>query len=279
MTTVCLSFDFDAVALWVSSFKQVTPGPVSRGEFGANVGVGRIMDLLKAKGITATFFVPSHTAVSFPEQTRQILAAGHEIGVHGYCHETPVGLGRAEEAELLDKAIARLRQVLGEGFRPVGYRSPAWDLSTETIGLLAERGFLYDSSMMADDFRPYRARRGDRVDEHAFAPGPATGLVEMPVAWELDDFPYFAYLNRPFYGALRTPDEVLACWRAEFDYCHAHAGGGVFTLTMHPQIIGRGPRIEMLGRLIDHMQARPGVAFRTLAEEARRQGGLLPGPA
>lgn len=278
MTTVCLTFDFDAVALWVSTFKQTSATPVSRGEYGARVGLGRVLDLLTAKAIPATFFVPAHTAVSFPDETRRIAALGHEIGLHGDCHESPVGLDLAEEARLLDRAADRLRGVLGEGFRSLGYRSPAWDLSAHTVGLLADRGLVYDSSMMADDFRPYRARRGDNVDENRLTRGDTTDLVEMPVAWELDDFPYFAHLSRPLYGPPRSPDEVLALWQAEFDFCHEEVSDGVFTLTLHPQIIGRGPRIQMLGRLIDHMQAQPGVTFRTLADEAQRQHTRLPHP-
>ena len=271
MTTGCLTFDFDAVSLWISSFRQTTATPVSRGEYGANVGLDRVLLLLRDKGVKATFFVPAHTAASFPDQTSRILGEGHEIGVHGYCHESPTGLEPAEEARLLDAALVKLQGVLGAGFQPVGYRSPAWDLSPNSVALLSERGFLYDSSMMADDFIPYRARLGDRVDEELFVPGAHSPLIEMPVAWELDDFPYFTFTNRPLFGAMHTPDHVFTCWKGEFDYCHQHVTEGVFTLTMHPQVIGRGPRIEMLSRLIDHMQAQPDVIFRTLEAEARRQ--------
>ena len=278
MTTVCLTFDFDAVSLWVSTFRQTSATPVSRGEYGANVGLGRVLDLLAEKGVKATFFVPAHTAASYPDQTRRILAAGHEIGAHGYCHESPIGVEPAEEARLLDASIAKLQGVLGAAFRPVGYRSPAWDLSSASVGILAERGFVYDSSMMADDFTPYRARQGDRVDDELFVPGHPTALIEMPVAWELDDYPYFTFTNRPLFGGMHATDHVLACWRDEFDYCHHHVADGVFTLTMHPQVIGRGPRILMLSRLIDHMQAQPGVRFSTLEAEARRRNDRLPAP-
>jgi len=279
MTSVCLTFDFDAVSLWVSTFRQTTATPVSRGEYGANVGIGRVFDVLREHDVKATFFVPAHTAVSFPIQTRRILEEGHEIGVHGYCHETPVGYSREDEADLLDRSIARLRTVLGDDFMPIGYRSPAWDLSAYSVELLLERGFLYDSSMMADDFTPYRARRGDTVDEEAFIPGEVTSLIEMPVAWELDDFPYFTFINKPLFGGLRRPGDVYDCWRGEFDYCHKAKDDGVFTLTMHPQIIGRGPRIEMLARLIDYMRAQSGVHFSRLGDEARRRDSLLPGAA
>ena len=80
MTTVCLTFDFDAVSIWVSTFKQTSATPVSRGEYGARVGLPRILELLAAKGVPASFYVPAHTAVSFPKSVHAIRAAGHEIG-------------------------------------------------------------------------------------------------------------------------------------------------------------------------------------------------------
>lgn len=278
MTTVCLTFDFDAVALWLSNFKATSATPVSRGEYGANVGVPRLLALLDRAGVKGTFFVPAHTATSFPDTTRAIRDAGHEIALHGYVHETPLGLDRAEEARLLDVSIARLRSVLGADFRPRGYRSPAWDLSADTIELLLERGLIYDSSMMADDFQPYRARSGDHVDDDGFRAGRVSALIEMPVAWELDDFPYFAFLNKPLYPGLRAPSEVGAIWKGEFDYCHEEVQGGVFTLTTHPQFIGRGPRIRMLGDVIAHMQSRPGVRFSTLADAAAEASKALANP-
>lgn len=268
MTTVCLTFDFDAVSLWITSLKQTSATPLSRGEYGARVGLPRVLDLLARTSMPATFFTPAHTARFFSEEVRRIRDAGHEIALHGDCHETPVGLARAEEERLLDRSIEGLRSVLGACYAPAGYRSPAWDLSENTIDLLQARGLLYDSSLMADDVRPHLARAGTTASAESYDPGRPSGVVELPVAWELDDFPHFAFLNRPMYLGLRTPDEVFALWRDEFDFCHESAG--TFTLTMHPQIIGRGPRIRMLERLIDHMRATPGVVFRTCAEEARR---------
>lgn len=278
MTTVCLTLDFDATSLWFSSFRQDTATPASRGEFGVTHGLPRILDLLAAKNVPATFFVPSHTAVSHPDAVNDIAARGFEIGLHGYCHETPIGLTRDEEAELLDKSLQRMRTVLGAGFQPSGYRSPAWDLSGHSIGLLEERGLIYDSSMMASDYIPYRARKGHVLTEEGYDAGIVSeNVVEIPVAWELDDFPHFAFLNRPMYSGLRRPDEVLDIWREEFDFCNS-LGNGVFTLTLHPQIIGRGPRVAMLGTLIDYMQNQDGVHFSTVADEARRQLDLLPLP-
>lgn len=268
-TTVCLTFDFDAMSLWIGTFKQPSPTPLSRGEYGARIGVDRILGLLERHGVKATFFVPGHTALTHPEEIRRIAAAGHEIGAHNHVHETPVGLDRAQEEAVLDRAEAALLEVVGE--KPVGYRSPAWDLSASTIELLVERGYLYDSSMMADDFSPYRPPLSVSVGEGGEVTfGPQAPIWEFPVAWELDDFPYFHFSPRYPSQGLRSAEEVGRTWLAEFEYCHRRVREGVFTLTTHPQIIGRGPRIAMLDRLIAAMKQAGDVTFSTMGDVARR---------
>lgn len=267
-TTVCLTFDFDAVSLWINTFRTTSPTPISRGEYGAKVGVPRILDLLARRGVPATFFVPGHTAEIYPSAVRAIFDRGHEIAAHGYLHESPVGLSRTEELELLTKAEKCLTRVTGE--RPLGYRSPAWDLSAHTIELLAERGYLYDSSLMSDDYSVFHPRAGDEIGpQGAILWGHETTLLEFPVAWELDDFPYFAFVSRPMNIGLRNPEDVFSIWRSEFDFCHAEIENGFFTLTMHPQVVGRGPRLRQLELLIEHMQSQNDVQFVTMSTAAR----------
>ncbi|MEX2650226.1 MAG: polysaccharide deacetylase [Alphaproteobacteria bacterium] len=180
---------------------------------------------------------------------------------------TPTALSRGEEVEIMERAETALMQVVG--VRPIGYRSPAWELSPDTIALLVEHGYRYDSSLTADDFRPYRPRRSDTVEadgEVCF--GPEALLWEFPVAWELDDYPYFHFSHRPFNQGLRSPRGVEAIWLAEFEYCRAHLDHGVFTLTTHPEIIGRGFRIAMLERLIGAMKEADGIKFLTMSAAA-----------
>ena len=131
--------------------------------------------MLRRKQVTATFFVPGHTARTFPETVRAIVDAGHEIACHNDVHESPVGLDKSQEAEILERAETALCNIAG--YRPMGYRSPAFDLGPFTLELLEERGYLYDSSLMADDFTPYRPREGDEVDEQGgFHPGRAADV-------------------------------------------------------------------------------------------------------
>jgi peptidoglycan/xylan/chitin deacetylase (PgdA/CDA1 family) len=269
--TVCLTFDFDAISLWIGPFAARSPSMISRGEFGA-VGCERILRLLDRRQIPATFFVTGHTAETYPDLTRAIVAAGHEIGHHGYLHENPLALETPErEREVLQRGWAALESVAG--VRPLGYRSPSWDNSPWTVDLLIEQGFRYESSLMGDDFTPYWCRSGDQIQEDGpYLFGPAVDLVEMPVSWILDDFPHFEYLRVRATGAnmpgLSAPSKVEEIWRDEFTFMRRDVPGGVFTLTMHPQVIGRGHRLLMLERLVDGMQAQEGVAFSTLGAAA-----------
>jgi peptidoglycan/xylan/chitin deacetylase (PgdA/CDA1 family) len=264
--SVCLTFDFDAVSVWIATMRQRTPSAISRGEFGL-VGARRVLELLDRHSIRSTWFIPGHTIDSFPGACEAVVAAGHEVGHHNYCHENPRALEPGAERLAIERGIAAIDRLTGQ--RPRGYRSPAWDHSPATLGLLYEYGFVYDSSLMAADFEPYWPRDDPPPTAEApFVPGPRLPIVEFPVDWSLDDWPYFNVNWAQPHVGLRTPGDVYEVWRDEFDYALANHPGGVFTLTMHPQIIGRGSRVMMLERLIGHMAAQPGVEFRTMAEVA-----------
>jgi peptidoglycan/xylan/chitin deacetylase (PgdA/CDA1 family) len=267
---VCLTFDFDAMSVWMGSFGATSPSMISRGEFGV-VGAGRLLDLLAQHGIRSTWFIPGHTVETYPEVVRAVAAAGHEIGHHGYCHENPRSLSPEREREVMERGTAAIRAVTGQ--TPVGYRSPAWDLSACSVELLLDHGFLYDSSLMANDFSPYYCRIGDEArHDGPYVFGRRVPLVEIPVTWGLDDFPPFEFVWTAggILPGLSAPSRVYETWSAEFDYLYERLGAGVFCLTMHPQVIGRGHRLLMLERLIRHMGGRPGVTFETMADVAAR---------
>ena len=252
---VAFCFDFDAESMWISA-KFTTPALESRGEYGARVGVPRILPLLDRYHIRATFFVPAETARRYPSLVKEIYDKGHEIGHHGDMHESPSKLKLEEEKRILETGFETLEKVTGD--RPKGYRSPAGELSPNSIRLFQEYGFLYDSSMMGDDFRPYFLKED----------GKDTNVVEIPFSWELDDAPYFLFSFRPtFYTGMSSPSKVYDIWATEFD--GAYENGGVFNLTMHPQIIGRYHRIKMLEKLIQYISGHEGVWFATCAEVAR----------
>jgi len=261
---VCLSFDFDVMSGWVAR-GMTTPTPISRGEFGI-VGARRILALLERYAIRASWFVPGVIIETYPEVCARVVEAGHEIGHHGWSHVPPAALGREQEEEGLIRGNQAIERLCGRPAR--GYRSPAWDLSPHTIDLLLAQGFDYDSSMMADDYTPYRARHGDvaAVDE-PFRFGETTRLVEMPISWSLDDYPHFEFVRTPetvLQGLMATGD-VLQNWLDDFAYMRRTMEWGVLTYTCHPFVIGRGHRMLMLERLIEGLLEQ-GAVFATMAD-------------
>jgi peptidoglycan-N-acetylglucosamine deacetylase len=255
---VCLTFDFDTLSVWVGHFKQTTPTAISRGEFGV-VGAGRILDLLDKYGIKSSWYVPGYDANAHPEVIKEIFGKGHEIGHHGYLHETPVNLGLDEETRILQRGSQSIEKAIGE--KPKGYRSPAWDLSPNTVDLLLQHGFLYDSSMMAHDYLPYRVRTGDVPDPDGYKFGKDTELVEIPVYWALDDYPHFEYLAGSPGSGLKAWSAVLENWVADFDYMHRHLQSGVYNICFHPFITGRGHRLTALENLIQKITSHEDVWF------------------
>ena len=266
----CLTFDFDAVSFWILR-GMTTPTPISRGEFGT-VGAERILDLLAHRGITTTWFIPGHTVHTYPELCRRVHAEGHEIGHHGYLHETSATLSRPAEEDVLVRGLAAIRDVIG--VTASGYRSPSWDLSPHTVDLLIAHGFAYDTSMMAHDTQPYRARRGDVFASDAPARfGTATPLIEMPVSWSLSDYQHFEYTD--VLPGLRASSDVLENWIDDFRYMVRTTEWGVLTYTFHPQAIGRGHRMLFLERLIDAL-AELGATFVRMDAAAREFDARAP---
>jgi peptidoglycan/xylan/chitin deacetylase (PgdA/CDA1 family) len=267
---VCLSFDFDAMSVWIAGTDN--PATISRGEFGA-VAIARILALLERRGARATFFIPGHTALAYPFLVREIRDAGHEIGHHGWVHENPAELSVDEEREVFRRgldALARAADVV-----PVGYRSPAANFSGNTLDVLAENGVLYDSSCAGSDFTPYYLRQGDRWSKTGpYAFGTAVDLVELPFSWSLDDFPHFEF-EVGWSTEQSAPSAVQEIWQAEFEYADANAPEGFFGLCMHPQVIGRGHRLAMLERLLGVM-AEHDAEFEPLGDYARRWRGANP---
>jgi peptidoglycan-N-acetylglucosamine deacetylase len=264
-STVCLSFDFDALSVWFGH-DRVTPAMLHRGEFGARVGVPRILRFLRERELPATFFVPGHTIESFPEETEAILEGGHEIAHHSYAHVDPSYQSRDDERADMERAWKALD---GLGVQPLGFRSPSADFSDSTLELIEEFGFLYDSSLTSDDYRPFHPRIGDRVSaQAALERGREARFWELPFAWELDDWPYFQFSFDPYWKGGAPPSEVLENWQGEFDWMHEHEDGGLLTVCMHPQVIGRGHRMAMLGRFVEHCR-EAGARFERMGDFAR----------
>ena len=206
---------------WIGTVKSQNPSMISRGQFGA-VALPRLLDLLDNFDIRSSFAVPGHTAYAYPRLIDQLCDRGHEIVHHGWVHENPAAFDEAGERRILELGLEALERVAG--VRPLGYRSPAWDLSPRSVDLLT---------------------------------------------WMLDDFPPAEFVLGMNTG-LQAPSTIEENWRADFDFAYRSCPGGLFTLTLHPQTVGRGRYFLMLERLLDYYASHHDLQFETLGDYATR---------
>jgi peptidoglycan/xylan/chitin deacetylase (PgdA/CDA1 family) len=239
-----ISFDYDSN----SALIRREPWDLvaqSRGRFAPNTSIWRILDLLDDLNLKTTFFVPGWTADQFPESCKEILKRGHEIGAHGYLHEKFTEVSWESERSIWLKSLEALGKL---GVKPEGFRAPSWLVSDRTLGFLKEFGFRYDSNFMDNDM-PYMLKHR----------GEDTGLVELPVEWNLDDWQLFEIQKM-------SPQAAYEIWKPEFEGLHRL--GRYFGLTCHPQCSGRISRLDMLERFIREAQAKGDVWFPTCKQVA-----------
>jgi peptidoglycan-N-acetylglucosamine deacetylase len=246
---VCLSFDADSEAPLLRD-GNTSPTALSAADFGAQSGVPRILAMLDRHQIPATFFVTAVDAMLHEDMLAAIQKSGrHEIGVHGWIHETPTRVTAEEEERLLDRAIEYLTKVTGK--RPVGYRAPSWAFSAATLDLIQKKGFLYDSSLQALD-EPYEI----------VSRGKPTGLVELPIDWTLTETPFLGQNGR-----LPNPALLYQLYKDEFD--GAYDERTMFVLTLHPYLSGHRAPMRHLEQFVTYMKSKPGVWFATAEDIAR----------
>jgi peptidoglycan/xylan/chitin deacetylase (PgdA/CDA1 family) len=276
---VAFGVDVDAVAGWLGSYGgEDSPCDISRGLFAGEVGVPRLLNLFERRNLRTTWFVPGHSLETFPDQTRMIVDAGHEVGAHGYSHENPIAMTRDQESAILDRSIELIEKLAGN--RPTGYVAPWWEFSPVTNELLIERDIKYDHSLMHKDFSPYYVRVGDswtKIDyskpaEEWMKPlvrGEETGLVEIPANWYLDDLPpmMFVKASANSHGFV-NPRQLEEMWRDQFDWVYQEMDYAAFTMTIHPDVSGRPQTLLMLDRIIEHINGHDGVRWATFDEIA-----------
>jgi peptidoglycan-N-acetylglucosamine deacetylase len=249
---VALAFDLDGPtgdAMLNGSIWR-NPSYFTLGSYGPWRALGRLLDVLDARAVPATFFVPAWVVENWPGQSAAIVERGHEIAYHGYQHEAFWTLDRDRQREVMARSADVFARYLG--IRAVGFRTPSGDWGPDTIRILQEAGVRYSSSMRGDD-RPY------------FLPVEAGSppLVEIPCRWEMDDYASLAYQRKPDFPAgldrIASYDTTLDNWMREFD--GAHREGLCLTTLWHPKVCGKPGRLALIERLIDHMAAQGGVWF------------------
>lgn len=244
---VMLSFDFQG-----KIGTRLLPGnkkdyfAITESEYGARVGIWRILDLLDEYQIKATFPTCGATAELYPEATREIKIRDHEVAVHAYEHEDLYTLTRQQEESVMEKAIASIEKVIGE--RPRGWRSPLYRPSENTVELLFNFDFVWHSDFHNDDI-PYLLE------------GEGKRIVEIPAY--LDDWGYYMGAGFTLAAPRGSPENILNIFRDGFDLLYRESAlrPKIYVSCMHPLIIGRPHMIGVLEKLIKHMKGFYGVWF------------------
>lgn len=276
---VVYGVDIDAVGGWLGSYGgEDSPSDIQRGMFAGEVGVPRMLDLFQRYDIPASWFIPGHSIETFPEQTKMIADAGHEIGAHGYSHENPVSMTAKQEEDVLARSVELIKQVGGRP--PRGYVAPWWEMSSSTASLLLKYGFTYDHSQSYHDFLPFYARVGDswtKIDYSKDAAewmkplerGEEIDLVEIGANWYVDDLPPMLFIKKnPNSHGFMNPRDIEQLWRDQFDWVYREMDYAVFAMTVHPDVSGRPQVLLMHERLIQYFSGHPGVRFVTMEEAA-----------
>jgi peptidoglycan/xylan/chitin deacetylase (PgdA/CDA1 family) len=221
--SVCLTFDFDAISVWIGPRGSKSPNLIARGEFG-EVGANRLVDLLAEYRVSSTWFIPGHTIDTYPAVCERVVTAGHEVGYHGYCHEAPSSQrDEADERAILDKSIDCIERLIGQAR---GHRVPGGNVGERWVRLpeYALLRLVHGTQRL----RPHVARRastdaafefGSSVDlSSCRSTGRSTGRTSLR--------------RRLTTRACGRRTTCSTCGATSSTYLYRRSGGPV--LTMHP---------------------------------------------
>lgn len=245
-SAVALAFDVDGPTgdAMLDGSLLSNPRYFTQGAYGPWKALPRLLDLLRAYELKATFFIPTWIVLHWGERCERIVREGHEVAYHGHRHEVFIDLTRQQQFDTMERSRAIFQERLG--VTPIGFRTPSGDWSAETAEILRTFGVLYSSSMRGDD-RPY------------FHPSttPEHGLVEIPGRWDIDDYTALAYTEEPDFpiGLDRISDyrTVEQNWCAEFEGYHRE--GLCWTTILHPKVCAKPGRLSILEGLFKAITA------------------------
>jgi len=140
----------------------------------------RVLGLLEAANVRATFFVLGWVAERFPSLVRRIQANGHEVASHGHGHE----MASVQTRNEFRNDVQRARRTLEDctGVRVRGFRAPTFSIGRENwwaYEILAEEGYVYSSSIYPIAHDLYGMPTAPRTPFHPLG---MCEFVEIPVA-------------------------------------------------------------------------------------------------
>jgi allantoinase len=224
----------------------------SHREYGARVGIFRVLDALDQFAITPSVALGAAAAKRYPELVDELVRRDTCFMAHGTCATRRISnlMSEAEERAFLADSREAVREATGA--TPVGWCGQDFNESERTPSLLADAGFTYTTDWASDD-RPFLL---------------GTNLVALPPQPEWNDLEAMWLRRVPPHTWVENVAEA-------FGFLHEE-GGGCFNLTLHPWIAGQPHRIRYLREALSRTLGRPGI-WRTTTDKvatiAREQLG------
>jgi len=267
---IAISVDLDAVSGWLGTgyHPDNVLADYSAGFFAGKVGVPRLVRMLRKFNLAdrCTWFIPGHSAESFPDEVDEVVKSGAEIGLHGYAHEGAYQLTVEQERDILVKCIAIATKLTGK--KPVGYRAPLYQLRESTLDLLEEYNFEYDASLTDHDSQPFFAPRRPPLKPIDYAlpasswmhpvpvPSPSEKpdrrpLVCIPCNYYMEDMTPMQFLPHVHNSQGYTDTRLIEnMWKDRFLWIRENEEEPVFPVLMHPDTSGMAHVIGMMERFL-----------------------------
>jgi len=208
-------------------------------EYGARVGVWRILREFERRGLPLTVFGVSMALERCPEVTAAFVELGHEIACHGWRWIHYQNVDEAIEREHLQRGVEILQKLTGQ--RPLGWYTGRDSPNTRRL-VVEHGGFEYDSDYYGDDL-PFwlQVRKSD-----------ATLAPHLVVPYTLDCNDMRFALPQGFSHG----DEFFEYLRDAFDVHYAEGAErpSMMSVGMHCRLLGRPGRMRALQRFLDHVE-------------------------
>lgn len=242
MNTV-FTVNLDGECFWSGMFEgtEKRPKTLSMGDYGIKRGLDRVLKTFKDHEITGTFFVPGKIVENHRDAIEKILNNGHELAFHGHTHRPMHTLSDAQIEEEFALGTDLFKNVTGK--QPKGFRAPEGEVTKKVFETAVKYGYQYSSSLYDNDM-PYK---------HCNLDG---DLLEIPMNWNIHDFPYFAFNYGPAFpigqSRVSSYQRVTENYIEEFDaYLHY---GLTYVPQFTPQSIGSPGKIQILEKILNYIE-------------------------
>jgi len=216
-------------------------------DYGARVGVFRIMEVLTKRGIRATASLNSEVCDAYPQIVEDAVALGWEFLGHGQSNTRRLSdIPPETERRVIRDSLARVASATGR--RPRGWLGSGMMETWSSLEYFADEGIEYVCDWNNDD-QPYLMDIGGRR------------MVALPYSMEINDLPAMVHQGR-------SSDEFEKMMRRQFDtlYREGAESGRVMAIPVHPYVIGFPHRIWALESALDYIRDRDAVWFATAGE-------------